>query len=57
MNYFNQLYLTVFNRFKARLKQKANNVALFYVSFVEIAITLLLGIFFIKFGISKTGQI
>ena len=49
MNYFNQLYLTVFNRFKASLKQKANTIALFYVSIVEIAIILLLGIFFIKF--------
>ena len=49
MNYFNQLYLTTFNRFKARFRQKANTIAFFYVSIVEIAITLLLGIFFIKF--------
>ena len=49
MNYFNQLYLTTFNRFKARFRQKANTIALFYVSIVEIAIILLLGIFFIKF--------
>ena len=49
MIYFNQLYLTVFNRFKASLKQKANTIALFYVSIVEIAIMLLLGTFFIKF--------
>jgi hypothetical protein len=49
MNYFNRLYLTTFNRFKARFRQKANTIALFYVSIVEIAITLLLGIFFIKF--------
>ena len=49
MNYFNQLYLTVFNRFKARLKQKANTIALFYVSIVEIEVVLLVGIFFIKF--------
>ena len=49
MNYFNQLYLTTFNRFKARFRQKANTIALFYVSIVQIAIILLLGIFFIKF--------
>ena len=49
MNYFNRLYLTTFNRFKARFRQKANTIALFYVSIVEIAIILLLGIFFIKF--------
>ena len=49
MNYFNRLYLTTFNRFKARFRQKANTIALFYVSIVEIAIILLLGICFIKF--------
>ena len=49
MNYFNRLYLTTFNRFKARFRQKANTIALFYVSIVDIAIILLLGIFFIKF--------
>ena len=49
MNYFNRLYLTTFNRFKARFSQKANTIPLFYVSIVEIAIILLLGIFFIKF--------
>jgi hypothetical protein len=49
MNYFNKLYLTVFSRFKIRFKQKANTIALFYVSLVEIALTLLLGVFFIKF--------
>ena len=49
MNYFNQLYRTVFNRFKGRFKQKANTIALYYVSVVEIALTLLLGVFFIKF--------
>ena len=49
MNYFNQLYRTVFNRFKGRFKQKSNTIALYYVSVVEIALTLLLGVFFIKF--------
>jgi len=49
MNYFNQLYRTVFNRFKGRFKQKANTIALYYVSVVEIALILLLGVFFIKF--------
>ena len=37
MNFFNQLYLTVFSRFKGRFKQKANTIALYYVSVVEIA--------------------
>jgi hypothetical protein len=49
MNYFNQLYRTVFSRFKGRFKQKANTIALYYVSVVEIALILLLGVFFIKF--------
>lgn len=49
MNYFNRLYLTTFNRLKVRFRQQANTIALFYVSIVEIAIILLLGIFFIKF--------
>ena len=49
MNYFNQLYRTIFSRFKGRFKQKANTIALYYVSVVEIALILLLGVFFIKF--------
>ena len=49
MNYFNKLYLTVFSRFKSRFKQKANTIALFYVSLVEIGLTLLIGVFFVKF--------
>jgi hypothetical protein len=49
MNYFNQLYLTVFNRFKGRYKQKANTIALFYTSVLQIALLFLGGVFFIKF--------
>ena len=49
MNYFNQLYLTVFNRFKCRYKQKANSIALFYTSVLQIALLFLGGVFFIKF--------
>jgi hypothetical protein len=49
MNYFNQLYLTVFNRFKGRYKHKANSIALFYTSILQIALLFLGGVFFIKF--------
>ena len=49
MNYFNQLYLTVFKRFKGRFKQKANTIALFYTSLLQIALLFLGGVFFIKF--------
>ena len=49
MNFFNQLYLTVFNRFKGRYKQKANSIALFYTSVLQVALLFLGGVFFIKF--------
>ena len=49
MNYFNQLYITVFSRFKGRFKQKANTIALYYISVVEIALLLLICVFFNKF--------
>ena len=49
MNYFNQLYITVFSRFKGHFKQKANTIALYYISVVEIALLLLIGVFFNKF--------
>ena len=49
MNFFNQLYLTVFSRFKGRFKQKANTIALYYISVVEIGLLLLIGVFFNKF--------
>ena len=49
MSFFNQLFLTVFYRFKGRFRQKANNIALYYTSTVQIALLLLAGIFFIKF--------
>ena len=49
MNYFNQLYITVFSRFKGRFKQKANTIALYYISVVEIALLLLICAFFNKF--------
>ena len=49
MNYFNQLYITVFSRFKGRFKQKANTIALYYISVVEIGLLLLIGVFFNKF--------
>jgi len=49
MNFFNQLYLTVFNRFKGRYKQKASTIALLYTSVLQIALLFLGGVFFIKF--------
>ncbi|MDA9028516.1 hypothetical protein N8008_00315 [Flavobacteriaceae bacterium] len=49
MNFFDQLYLTIFNRFKGRYKQKANTIALYYTSILQIALLFLGGVFFIKF--------
>ena len=49
MNFFNRLYMTVFNRFKGRYKQKANTIALFYTWVLQIALLFLGGVFFIKF--------
>ena len=49
MNFFDQLYLTIFNRFKGRYKQKANTIALYYTSVLQIALLFLGGVFFIKF--------
>jgi hypothetical protein len=49
MNFFDQLYLTIFNRFKGRYKQKANTIALYYTSCLQIALLFLGGVFFIKF--------
>ncbi|MDG1042302.1 MAG: hypothetical protein P8O96_05580 [Flavobacteriaceae bacterium] len=49
MNFFDQLYLTIFNRFKGRYKQKANTIALYYTSGLQIALLFLGGVFFIKF--------
>ena len=49
MNFFDQLYLTIFNRFKCRYKQKANTIALYYTSILQIALLFLGGVFFIKF--------
>ena len=49
MNFFNQLYLAIFNRFRVRFKQKANTVALCYTSVIQIALLFLGGVFFTKF--------
>lgn len=49
MNFFDQLYFTIFNRFKGRYKHKANTIALYYTSGLQIALLFLGGVFFIKF--------
>jgi len=43
---FNQFYFSVFNTYKASLKQKAHSLALFYTSFLQASLLLLFGVFF-----------
>ncbi|WP_292943311.1 hypothetical protein [Olleya sp. UBA1516] len=45
MTTFDQLFFTVFTAFKARFKQKANSIALAYISSLQIALFFLLGVF------------
>lgn len=49
MTVFDQLALHIFNHYKARFKQKANAIAVFYSSFLQSSILLLLGVFFATF--------
>lgn len=46
MTVFDQFALSVFNHYKPKLKQKASSVTIFYLSFLQISLLLLLGVFF-----------
>lgn len=47
---FDNLYFNIFNFYKPKLKQKANTVAVVYVSVLQFFLLVLLAIFFIAFG-------
>ncbi|MGB6268917.1 MAG: hypothetical protein WBF67_07900 [Olleya sp.] len=49
MTTFDQFFFSIFTAFKARFKQKANTIALFYISALQIALLFLLGVFFATF--------
>ena len=49
MTVFDQLFYFIFSRYKTHYKQKANSIALFYTSVLQIAIAFLLGCFFAAF--------
>jgi len=49
MTIFDHYYFSIFNTFKQRFKQKANTIALFYISFLQIAILFVSGAFLITF--------
>ncbi|WP_308991523.1 hypothetical protein QLS71_005770 [Mariniflexile litorale] len=49
MNTFDTLYYTLFTFFKPKYKQKSNSIAIAYVSTLQCALLLFLGVFFAKF--------
>ncbi len=49
MNLFDILFYHIFSRYKPKYKQKANSIAITYVTFLQVALLLLLGIFFAGF--------
>ena len=49
MTLFDQFYYSIFTFYKTRHKQKANTLALWYVSILQISLVFLLGVFFAKF--------
>lgn len=49
MTVFDKFFYFIFSKFKERYKQKANTIALFYTSVLQIALVFLLGCFFAAF--------
>ena len=49
MTIFDQLFFFIFSKYKKQYKQKANTIALFYISILQIALAFLLGCFFAAF--------
>ncbi|MGB1210290.1 hypothetical protein CLV86_1052 [Lacinutrix venerupis] len=49
MTIFDQIFYFVFSKYKKQYKQKANNIALYYTSLLQITIAFLLGCFFAAF--------
>jgi hypothetical protein len=46
MTTFDALFFSVFNHYKPTHKQKANTIAIVYISLLQIALILVLGLFF-----------
>ncbi len=49
MTIFDQFFYSIFSFYKKRYKQKANTIALLYVSVLQISLVFLLGCFFAAF--------
>lgn len=49
MNLFDILFYNIFSQYKTKYKQKANNIAVTYVTLFQVTLILLLGVFFAGF--------
>lgn len=49
MNLFDILFYNMFSQYKTKYKQKANNIAVTYVTLFQVTLILLLGVFFAGF--------
>ncbi|GAA4966125.1 hypothetical protein [Algibacter aquimarinus] len=49
MNLFDSLFYNTFTFYKPKLKQKANSIAILYITILQISLILLLGVFFAGF--------
>lgn len=49
MNTFDTLFYSIFTYFKPKYKQKSSDIAIVYLSILQCAFLLLLGVFFAKF--------
>lgn len=49
MSISDQFFITVFSFYKSRYKRKANTIAIFYISLLQISVLLVLGVFFATF--------
>ncbi|MBP0902708.1 hypothetical protein ACFSKN_06790 [Mariniflexile gromovii] len=49
MNTFDTVFYSIFTYFKPKYKQKSNSIAMAYVSILQCALLLLLGVLFAKF--------
>lgn len=49
MTIFDTLFYNIFSHYKPKLKQKANNIAVVYITLIQVSLLLLLGVFFSGF--------
>lgn len=49
MTTFDQFFFAIFSAFKPKFKQKANSIALLYISLLQIALLFVVGAFFVTF--------